>query len=241
MQPQSNLKYLVVEGNVGAGKSTFLKILRDALQVQIVPEPHEKWQSVGGTENLLEKFYTDTSRWAYTFQTYAFVTRVVEVETYAKKTSFPALILERSVYSDRYCFAKNAFQMGAMNALEWKLYQEWFAWLVEGYTKKPDGFIYLQTDPKVCYKRMLKRNRSEEASVSLDYLSKLHEKHEDWLIHKKDIAPYLKETPVLTLECNQDFEDNHEEQAKHLKKITEFFQLGYTPNYQMSNSSRLSL
>ena len=175
-----NQKYFVVEGNIGAGKSTFLKVINTFLNAQVVYEPHEKWQNVQG-ENLLDRFYTDTHRWAYTFQTYAFITRVLEREKAALNNTHPFQILERSVFSDRYCFAKNCFELGLMNALEWKLYQEWFTWLVDTYTVKPSGFIYMQTDPKVCYKRLLKRNRSEEGGVTLEYLELLHDKHERWL------------------------------------------------------------
>jgi deoxyadenosine/deoxycytidine kinase len=190
-----------------------------------VYEPHTQWQRVGGTENILEKFYNDPNRWAYSFQTYAFVTRVVEQERHAEK--YPGVhILERSVYSDRYCFAKNAYETGKMNALEWKLYQEWFSWLVDGYTYKPDGFIYLQTDPEICYKRLLKRNRSEECGVPLEYIKQLHDKHESWLCEKKDVKSYLQDVPVLVLECNADFENDVAEQERHMSKIREFFGIG---------------
>ena len=100
-----------------------------------------------------------------------------------------------------------------MNALEWKLYQEWFAWLVDNYTTTPTGFIYLKTDPEVCYNRLVKRDRKEEASVSMEYLQSLHDKHEAWLIDKKKIATSLKSVPVLTLDANQEFE--HDQQALH--------------------------
>ena len=223
-QKSAEQKCFILEGNIGAGKSTFLKIMRGYLNVQIVPEPHEKWQKIGDSdENLLEKFYNDTPRWAYTFQSYAFVTRVREQEEYAKKNGYPVQVLERSVYSDRYCFAKNCFELGTMTALEWKLYQEWFSWLVDNYTVKPSGFIYLGTDPEICYKRLLKRNRKEEAEVPLSYLEKLHNKHEEWLVKKENVAPYLKNIPVLILECNNDFEHSKPEQEKHIEKIISFF------------------
>jgi len=216
-------KNFIVEGNIGAGKSTFLKMIKDYLNVQIVYEPLTKWQSVGGTsENILEKFYNDTSRWAYSFQTYAFITRIMEQEEHAKINTYPTQILERSVYSDRYCFAKNCFESGTMTSLEWKLYQEWFTWLVDNYTVKPSGFIYMQTDPLVCYQRLQKRNRSEESVVPIEYLQKLHDKHEEWLIEKIGVAPYLKDTPVLILNCNDDFEHNIAQQERHVEKIVAF-------------------
>ena len=223
----STVKRLIIEGNIGAGKSTFLNIIEKHLEIEGVLEPHAKWQDVGDGENLLDLFYKGTPRWAYTFQTYAFVTRVLEQESRALSAKHPIQVSERSVFSDRFCFAKNCFEMGLMSSLEWQLYQDWFGWLVEGYTIKPSGFIYLQTDPDVCYKRLLKRQRSEESAVSLDYLTKLHNKHQQWLIDKDDDLTYLDEIPVLVLECNNDFEDNLDEQQSHIKKIAEFYNIQY--------------
>lgn len=45
--------------------------------------------------------------------------------------------------------------------------------------------VYLRTDPEVVHKRISKRGRSEEDSISLDYLKSVHELHEDWLIRGK--------------------------------------------------------
>ena len=118
-------KSFIVEGNIGAGKSTFLRLVQERLPVQIVYEPHTKWQKVDDKENLLDKFYQDTTRWAYTFQSYAFVTRVVEQQRKARENKHGVQVLERSVYSDRYCFAKNCFEMGTLSKLEWTLYREW--------------------------------------------------------------------------------------------------------------------
>lgn len=227
---QETIKSLIVEGNIGAGKSTFLRLIGQALDVQVVYEPHEKWQDVQGAGNLLDNFYKDTKRWAYTFQSYAFITRVLEQEESAKKATHPVQVLERSVYSDRYCFAKNCYQMGTMTALEWKLYQEWFSWLVTDYVKRPHGFIYLKTDPEICYQRLLKRSRSEEKAVPLEYLQKLHQKHEDWLIHKKDVLDHIKDVPVLVLECNTEFEADSVQMAQHAQKINDFLALqSYRP------------
>ena len=76
---------LAVEGNIGAGKSTFLNLMADGsleLQdiVEIVPEPVDEWQAVAsgdnGPINLLDRFYKDPRRYAYTFQHYVLLTRM---------------------------------------------------------------------------------------------------------------------------------------------------------------------
>lgn len=225
---QSGLRHLlIIEGNIGAGKSTFLRLMSERLHIDPVFEPHERWQDIGTGDNLLEKFYSDTQRWAYTFQTYAFVTRVLEQEHAARHNTTGVQVLERSVFSDRYCFAQNCFQMGVMQPLEWKLYCDWFSWLVEGYMTKPTGFIYLQTDPEVCYSRLKMRGRQEEAAVPLDYLARLHERHEQWLVRKEGIADYLKDVPVLTLSCNADFEHDPIQFDQHIQHMIDRFDLSY--------------
>lgn len=234
----SGQRNFIIEGNIGAGKSTFLRLIADRLPVQIVYEPHTKWQNVDQKENLLEKFYKDTKRWAYTFQSYAFITRVIEQQQKARENKFGIQVLERSVYSDRYCFAKNCFETGLMTELEWNLYCEWFEWLVELYATRPTGFIYLQSSPDVSFDRIKMRGRQEESSVPYSYLEQLHTKHQDWLIEKKGVAPYLVDTPVLVLNCDQDFENNPELLNAHITEIARF--IGVTPIVTTKNTIQAS-
>lgn len=242
MVKQNQTMFIVVEGNIGAGKSTFLKLLQKFLPINIVHEPLDQWQRVGGSsENLLEKFYHDTSRWAYTFQSYAFITRILAQEAAAKKGDAVVHVLERSVFSDRYCFAQNCFENGLMTALEWKLYQEWFSWLVETYMQMPHAFVYLQAEPSICYERLIKRNRQEEAVVPLEYIKQLHQKHENWLIKKEDVASYLINTPVLVLPCDNDFEHTTQEQQMHIEKIVVFLREQFGLLIEQKISSSLSL
>lgn len=205
-----------VEGNIGVGKSTFLRLVQNNLDCQMVFEPHEKWQDINGAGNLLHHFYDDTPRWAYTFQSYAFITRVMEQDACALKQPDAVQVVERSVFSDRYCFAQLATEAGNMNKLEWQVYQHWFDWLIGAHMNRPAGFIYLRTSPETCLTRLKKRARSEETGVSLEYLTALHNKHENWLMHGTDI-------PVLVLDCDIDFEHSPVRQAELIKQITDTF------------------
>jgi deoxyadenosine/deoxycytidine kinase len=221
---------LVIEGNMGAGKSTFLKIIEKHLDIDAIFEPATKWQAENDQENLLHLFYKDISRWAYTFQSYAFISRVNALlknhdNLHAESKDSRIKILERSVYCDRYCFAKNCFESGFMTKMEWNIYKEWFSWLADRYTPRPRGFIYMQTTPQTCYNRMKKRSRSEEIGVSLSYLTALHKRHEDWLVHKRGISEYLVRIPVLILDCNEEFETNTNIQKKHINAIQKFIDI----------------
>lgn len=215
--------YFIVEGNIGAGKSTFLRLLKEHFNINIIYEPLDEWQMVGQGENILEKFYQDTNRWAYTFQTYAFLTRIAKQQKLLTPTCIN--VVERSVYSDRYCFAKNCFELGVMTALEWELYKKWFEWLVDEYDVLPQGFIYLRTDPEIAFSRLKKRDREEENVVGLSYLTSVHDKHEEWLIKKENIRPSLVPIPVLVVNCDEDFENNPVVFAKIKEQIADFMKV----------------
>ena len=64
-----------LEGNVGTGKSTFLRMLEE-IGLQVIFEPVNEWSNMKNSngKNLLEEFYGDQTRYAYTFQSVAFRT-----------------------------------------------------------------------------------------------------------------------------------------------------------------------
>lgn len=206
-----------VEGNIGSGKSTLLRIIKNYLKIEVVPESVKNWQSISQSkENLLDYFYKDPKRWAYTFQTYAFLTRALEQEKSIK--SFNKLILERSIYADRYCFAKVCFELGYMSEFEWQLYKEWFEIVESNLTIKPSGIIYLKADPNISYKRINKRNRPEESGITLDYINLIHQSHEAWI----EFIKSNNFSPVLTISCNEDFENNLDYQKRIANDIIDF-------------------
>lgn len=95
-----------VEGNISVGKTTFLqRIANETIElrdlVEIVPEPIAKWQDIGPEHfNILDAFYANPQRYAYTFQNYVFVTRVMQEKESAGGIK-PLRLMERSVFSDR--------------------------------------------------------------------------------------------------------------------------------------------
>ncbi|GAQ83246.1 deoxynucleoside kinase [Klebsormidium nitens] len=177
-----------VEGNISVGKSTFLRqivtktILLQEL-VDISPEPVEKWQSVGDDRhNILESFYKDPQRYAYTFQNYVFFTRMLQAQE-RPVAGKPLRLMERSVFSDRMVFVRAVHEAKFMSDMEISIYDSWFDPILSAIpTLIPDGFIYLRANPDTCFNRLKKRGRSEEMSVDMDYLQNLHEKHEQWLL-----------------------------------------------------------
>jgi len=221
----------LVEGNMGVGKSTFLKLINQHLpEVKILTEPKDNWMTQIHGQSLLDNFYKNPKRWAYTLETLAMIYRVKDHVREQEKNE-PSLIMERSVYSGHYCFAPNDLELGYFTDIEWIIYNKWADFLVHQKCKAPNGFIYLKADPEVCIKRVKKRNRNCEKNVTLSYIKQIEKWHDSFLIKKENVSEKIRNTPVLTLDCNQDFLENSENMQKHAVKIKLFLEQTQNQKY----------
>ena len=79
-----------IEGNIGAGKSTVLNVLKQKHPDWVfIDEPVDTWTALKNADgtNLLEHFYQDQVRWAYTFQNCALLSRFTNIENTILKTA----------------------------------------------------------------------------------------------------------------------------------------------------------
>ncbi|CAG08471.1 unnamed protein product, partial [Tetraodon nigroviridis] len=224
----ARIKRVSIEGNIAVGKSTFGRLLQSACpDWEVMTEPVSMWQNIGTgsskdphgppqtVSNLLQMMYQDPQRWSYTFQTYACMSRVKTqlqpppAHLLASEGS-PVQVYERSVYSDRYIFALNMFELGCIGPTEWAIYQDWHSLLVEefGHRLELEGIIYLRAPPETCLQRLRQRGRAEEEGVKLDYLETLHLQHERWLLEKSTEVHFdkLRQVPVLQLDASVEFQ-----------------------------------
>jgi len=194
----------IVEGNIGAGKSTFITLLQAYLpSITYSLEPVDTWAQQQYGKSLLEQFYQDPARWAYTLETLAMLCRSRDYLNNQKKNS--PHFMERSLYSGHYCFALNGKAEGYFSEVEWDVYQQWVDFIFANKSTVPTGFIYLKTTPEVCRNRIAKRNRNGESTIPLEYLEKINYWHEQFLVQKTTISHDLAAVPVLVLDVTPDF------------------------------------
>ncbi len=182
---------VLLEGNIAAGKTTLGEQLAQDERFLFVKEPVERWQS-GFTMNLLERFYTDTRRWAFTMQIGAFLTRAETLHDLPDHDG--VMLFERSIYCDRHVFAKNLHQQGLMDDTEWTVYQHFWEYF-RAQVPEPDAIIYLRTPAEECFRRLQVRGRAEEKSIALEYLQQLEARHDEWLLN-----PDIARKPVIVLD-----------------------------------------
>jgi deoxyadenosine/deoxycytidine kinase len=208
-----------LDGNIGSGKSTLLAEIRNKLHdVHIVDEPVGQWTALKNAEgkNLLELFYEDKKRWAYTFQNCAILTRLKNIQDAVENLDSTmkgphVIITERSVMTDRHVFAEMLYNSGEIDPLEWELYESWFNIFGKKYPVR--AIIYISTSSDTSKERITVRNRHGEENIGIDYLNTLDKQHRKW-INNTNI-------PVLTLstEIGVPVEENIEKIKSFIEKL----------------------
>ena len=188
-----------IEGNIGSGKTTFLRHFKKFKNTTILEEPVDLWRDAGGT-NLLELMYSDPSRYAFLFQSYVQLT-MLQLHTY--KTPLPYKVMERSVYSAR-CFIENMKRTKILRDVEVMVLEDWYDWCIKCANIETNLIVYLRTSPEVVYQRMKARARKEENCVSLEYLKQIHDIHDEWLYHR---TLFTVPAPVLVLDGNKNLDE----------------------------------
>jgi deoxyadenosine/deoxycytidine kinase len=180
-----------VEGNIGVGKSTLVSALSEC-GLSTLQEPVDAWmkQRNANDKNILQEFYEDPHRWAYAFQSIAFRSRIIGM-----KDLQPDCIVERSIYTDRMVFAETARASGHISNVEWLDYTSWFDFVTQLVDADPSGIIYLRACPQTCLDQVRKRAREGEDTITLEYLTALHKRHDAWL---------MNESNVLVLDVDKD-------------------------------------
>jgi deoxyadenosine/deoxycytidine kinase len=191
-----------IDGNIGSGKSTIVHNLKDIFMneenIIFLEEPINEWIKIKDkNKNILEKFYEDPIKYAFPFQMMALISRFNILSETIKKYPNSIIITERSLYTDKYIFAKMLYESFKMNTFEYQIYNKWF----NEFSKQiPDHrYIYISTDPETCNNRIIKRNRLGENNINIDYLESCHNYHNDMFnIIKTDLIIDLNDCELYS-------------------------------------------
>jgi deoxyadenosine/deoxycytidine kinase len=176
-----------IEGNIGSGKTTILEKLESRFQnddtVVFLREPLDVWEQVKDSktgENILEKFYSNPDKYAFPFQVMAYASRLSMIR-YAinKNPQCSAIVCERSLAADKNIFAKMLYDDGKIDDVCYQIYEKFYGEFSDDLGL--DGIVYIDADAEVCEQRVTKRSRQGEDGISLEYLQKCKDYHDEWL------------------------------------------------------------
>lgn len=225
----TNYKIVSIEGNIGSGKSTLLENLRKKYSnnecVIFLREPVDDWEKIKDSEGntMLKKFYSNQNKYSFAFQMMAYISRltilrdtVKQIEQINKlKLQNFIIITERSLYTDKYVFAKMLYDQGKIEDVCYQIYLNWFEEFAKDFPINHS--IYVNTEPNKCYERIHKRARDGEEVIPLAYLEDCHSYHDYFLDDNKGIK-----TKKLVLNGNVDIYENENIMEEWLEQINQF-------------------
>jgi deoxyadenosine/deoxycytidine kinase len=183
--------HIVIDGNIGSGKTTQLELL-DAAGWLVKREPLDQWP--------LELFYKDMSRWALLLQ--------LKILQTIRPVKEGVTVYERCLLSTRYVFWEYLWSKKLVRAEEHDVYENAY----EKYKWYPDVYIYLAKKPELAHAHIQSRGQTGDKSVTLAYLKDLDGLYTRMLMH----VP----CHVHVLNAHQSPEEIHAEVLTILSKYT---------------------
>lgn len=164
-------KFIVVAGNIGAGKSTLVQILSERLGFKPFFEPVND-------NPYLEDFYRNMEAWSFHSQLY-FLTRRLRIHKQLLDAE-GSVVQDRSVYEDAEVFARNLYLQEDMSTRDYGVYQDLYRILID-LLPPPNLVVYLRTSVDTLLQRINTRGRGFEAGISRSYLERLNVLYEEWI------------------------------------------------------------
>jgi len=191
----SEIKYIAIEGVIGAGKTVLAKKLAEKIDANLVLEEFE-------SNPFLGKFYDDRQSYAFQTQMFFLINRFKQQQSLNQENLF-----SRFIVSD-YIFEKDKiFAYLNLNPDEIKLYESIFPLLTRD-LRKPDLAVFLQSSVDRLIYNVKKRGRKVERNLSRNYLKELSEAYNNFFFKYNDTPLLIVNTTEIDFVNNKrDFEE----------------------------------
>lgn len=208
---KSDIRYIAIEGVIGAGKTSLARKIKDRLNAELLLEQFD-------ANPFLEKFYSDRSRYAFQTQMFFLINRFKQQEELSQEDLFREYIV-----SD-YLFEKDRiFAYLNLNSEELKLYESLYPLLARS-LRKPDLVVFLQSSGDRLMHNIKKRNRKIERALNRSYIEELSEAYNHFFFRYSS-TPLLivNSTDIDFVNSDDDFEELFKQIFREDRGVKEYF------------------
>jgi deoxyguanosine kinase len=157
--------YVVIEGNIGAGKTTLAKRIADQFNARLILERY-------ADNPFLPKFYDDPEKYSFPLELSFLANRFRQL----KEELVEQDLFKSFTVADYYFMKSLVFAASTLNGDEFNLYRQIF-YIIYGSLPKPDIYVYLHLRPERLLQNIEKRGRIYERSISAEYLKKIQDNY----------------------------------------------------------------
>ncbi|MDP2888033.1 MAG: deoxynucleoside kinase [Bacteroidota bacterium] len=191
-----SINYLVIEGNIGAGKTTLAQMISKKYRAKLVLEQF-------ADNPFLPKFYENQEQYSFPLEMAFLAERYNQLN---RELSHFDLFSNFTI-SDYYFMKSLIFAQNTLQPDEYNLYRQFFT-IIYDKMPKPDLYVYLHKDAGLLLKNIALRGRGYEANISKEYLEKIAQGYFSYFRQQNDI-------PILVIDTNGiDFVNKPEDYEK---------------------------
>jgi deoxyguanosine kinase len=207
-----NFNYIVIEGNIGAGKTTLAHRIAEQFNARLILEQF-------ADNPFLPKFYKDPEKYSFPLELSFLASRYRQL----KEELEPQDLFKTFTIADYYFMKSLVFASTTLKGDEFNLYRQIFN-IIYSSLPKPDMYVYLHLSPERLLQNIEKRGRNYEKSITKEYLRRIQESYFTFFRQNK-------ENTYLVIDINNiDFVSNDDD---YRKVISAVFSDKYAPGMNM--------
>tara|TARA_B110000444_G_scaffold217756_1_gene216929 strand:- start:2924 stop:3568 length:645 start_codon:yes stop_codon:yes gene_type:complete len=200
-------KFLVIEGNIGAGKTSLASMLAKEYKARLILECFEK-------NPFLPKFYNEPGKQALPLELFFLAQRYHQLKNQKEQDLFLPITVSDYFFVKSKLFAQNNLQND-----ERKLFNNLFEIMFSS-LQKPDLLVYLYSNVDRLQKNIKKRGRDFELEITDEYLQNIQNKYLDYLRKQNNY-------PVLLLDVSKvDFKKDEKVYSRIKEILKNTYEVG---------------
>ena len=157
--------YIVIEGNIGAGKTTLASMIANEYNAKLILERF-------ADNPFLPKFYEDPARFSFPLELSFLADRYRQL----KEELMEQDLFKCFTVADYYFMKSLVFASSTLEPDEYNLYRQIF-YIIYGSLPKPDLYVYLHVTPERLLENIAQRGREYEKSITAGYLTGIQESY----------------------------------------------------------------
>ncbi|MDD4149486.1 MAG: deoxynucleoside kinase [Bacteroidales bacterium] len=187
-----DLRYLVIEGNIGTGKTSLCLKIAEQRSAKIILEQF-------ADNPFLPKFYKDPDRYSFPLELSFLADRYNQL----KKNLDNFDLFSELVVADYFFMKSLIFSSSTLQEDEYRLYRQLFD-IIYGSLPKPDLYVYLHKSVDKLMENIKIRGREYEQNITYDYLKNIENGYFKFFKQQKELKILVVDTNLLDFVNNED-------------------------------------